>query len=97
MKPHSTETSIIGKWIEDKNGNLVEDANCLRIAWLLGHHFTKIQSHNGDWMALYLDPEDGRFWELDFPLGELHGGGPPRLTVVPPEDVLSHYRVGELR
>jgi hypothetical protein len=34
--------------------------------------------HNG-WNALYRDPNDCRYWELTYPEGELHGGGPPQL------------------
>jgi hypothetical protein len=36
----------------------------------------------GGWRQLYLDPRDGRRWELTFPQGSLHGGGPRRLECV---------------
>lgn len=33
----------------------------------------------GNWEIEYEDPVSGERWLLDYPHGEMHGGGPPRL------------------
>jgi hypothetical protein len=38
------------------------------------------------WLTLYLDPEDGRFWEESFESSEMHGGGPPTLRIISAND-----------
>jgi len=38
------------------------------------------------WRKLYRHLETGRFWELDHPRSELHGGGPKRLRELELED-----------
>jgi len=34
------------------------------------------------WVTEYRDPRDGSLWEMDYPHGEYHGGGSPRLRRV---------------
>jgi len=71
------ETDLIGRW-EDTPRGVVPDTTAQRIDWLIKHHLTEIRT--GDWTVLYRDPGDGRLWELTYPHGDWHGGGPPRLT-----------------
>ena len=32
------------------------------------------------WITDYRDPRSGATWQLTYPQGEMHGGGPPLLT-----------------
>jgi hypothetical protein len=36
----------------------------------------KLGNDQSGWDALYVDPATGKFWELTYPQGHLHGGGP---------------------
>lgn len=47
----------------------------------------------GGWETLYQDPADLRFWELTYPHGEMHGGGPPTLKSLTVQEAKSKYRV----
>jgi hypothetical protein len=66
---------------------------CVRIEWLTTGCLEKIAASN--WTILFRDPEDGRYWELTYPKGELQGGGPPRLTVLSPEKAHAKYQLSE--
>lgn len=46
-----------------------------------------VQSDKSGWITLYRDAETGRFWELDYPHSERHGGGPARLRELDINDV----------
>jgi len=48
-------------------------------------HLKKL-SVNEKWQVLYECPETGIHWLEDYPHGELHGGGPPRLRRLPIKD-----------
>ena len=48
----------------------------------MSFRLTLVGVAEGGWRQLYRDPRDGRLWELTFPQGSLHGGGPRRLAVV---------------
>jgi hypothetical protein len=37
---------------------------------------------NGDWAILYRHRETGDLWDITFPHGEMHGGGPQRLRLL---------------
>ena len=60
----------------------VHDQVDQRIFWLVSRRLTLIGVIEGGWRQLYRDPRDGRLWELTFPEGSLHGGGPRRLECV---------------
>jgi hypothetical protein len=60
----------------------------------LSHAFPRLGITDSGWSALHLDPGDGRFWELTFPEGHLHGGGPPLLRVVSEEEARQKYGDG---
>ena len=59
--------------------NETEIVDSSRIASLTKSHFKKLATRESGWTILYLDPSDGRYWELSHPQSELHGGGPPLL------------------
>ena len=78
MKIDPKEEEIRCEWT--LNGSQVRgDANCDRIDELIDSHLREIARAPSGWETLYIDPDDGRFWELTYPRGEMHGGGPPLL------------------
>jgi Immunity protein 27 len=83
MKLRPEEYELIGRWIVSggsATGDAVED----HINRLIASHLQKvaISRELGAWEVLYRDPTDGRYWELTYPQGEMHGGGPKRLTCI---------------
>ena len=84
------ETTIEGRWVLD-DGRVVADDACERIEDLTGSHLAQIARDTSGWFTLFRDPVDQRLWERDFPQGQLHGGGPPRLHVVSREEVRQRY------
>ncbi|MHB0916117.1 MAG: Imm27 family immunity protein [Thermoleophilia bacterium] len=75
------EIEIIGKWIEE-HGDIRKDEVCERIEWLIDKSLKEIASDISGWDILYMDKEDGRYWELTYPDSEMQGGGPPKLSNV---------------
>jgi hypothetical protein len=75
------ERTLEGGWAEGGLGS-VHDGIDRRIFWLVSRRLTLLGVADGGWRQLYRDPRDGRFWELTFPQGSLHGGGPRRLECV---------------
>ncbi|MFL5618611.1 MAG: Imm27 family immunity protein [Gemmatimonadaceae bacterium] len=75
------EELLAGSWTEPGVGS-VHDQVDRRILWLVSRRLTLLGVTEGGWRQLYQDPRDGRFWELTFPHGSLHGGGPRRLECV---------------
>jgi hypothetical protein len=73
------EVDLLGKW-ERVDDRVVADETCDRIKRLTSGVLERIAG--GGWEILYRDPSDGRYWELTYPEGQMHGGGPPRLTYV---------------
>jgi hypothetical protein len=61
-----------------------------RIFWLVSRRLTLVGTADGGWVQRYRDPRDDRVWELTFPRGSLHGGGPRRLVLVPPPAATPH-------
>ncbi|HZN02224.1 MAG TPA: Imm27 family immunity protein [Candidatus Polarisedimenticolia bacterium] len=74
----SHETEIRGKW-NMIGGKVEADDQCLRIEDLVTQHLREVGRDATGWDRLFIDPQDGRYWELTYPESELHGGGPPRL------------------
>ena len=73
-------------------GNRVEgDENCRRIDELLQSQLKEVARDQTGWETLYLDPGDGRLWELTYPQGELHGGGPPLLRHLAEQEARNKY------
>lgn len=73
------ETEIIGGWTY-ADGAVRGDAGTQRIHWLLKGQLTYLAVDGSGWQKLYVNPADGKYWELSFPQSELQGGGPPTLT-----------------
>ena len=86
IKPE--ETSFLGEF-KVVDGKLTRNEICHRIDFLITHYLRKVAG--GGWETLYQDPSDGRYWELTYPEGEMHGGGPPRLRSLPPEEAEGKY------
>jgi Immunity protein 27 len=86
------EDSVNGDWIY-RDGQMVGDANCRRIEWLILHHLRKVGDSikAGAWETLYRDPDDGRYWEKTFPRSEMHGGGPPKLRTITSDEIKDKY------
>jgi Immunity protein 27 len=43
------------------------------------------------WNTLYRDPRTNEFWEVTYPHGEMHGGGPRKLSQMSLEEVRAKY------
>ncbi len=84
------ESELVGSWTEHR-GATSHDSVDERIFWLVSRRLIARGSANGGWDQLYLDPRDGRLWELTFPHGSLHGGGPRRLAVIGEAEARAKY------
>ena len=90
--PHETE--IRGEW-KLVGGRMEADANCRRIEALTSGPLRKVaMGPSGAWEVLYVDPADGRYWELTYPQGEMHGGGPPLLECISRDEARKKYGDG---
>lgn len=78
MKLLPTEICLTGRWLL-KDGCVVADDICDRIEELVRLHLREVGRDASGWDALFVDPDDGRFWELIYPDSSLQGGGPPEL------------------
>jgi hypothetical protein len=75
------DTELVGGWDRSEEPPRL-DAVDRRIFRLVTRRLEPRGVASGGWEQLYVDPRDGRYWELTFPEGSLHGGGPRRLTCV---------------
>lgn len=64
---------------------------CARIETLRDSYLVELAHGTSGWNTLYRDPEDGRLWELSYPQGELHGGGPPQLALLAVRQAVHRY------
>jgi len=85
------EQALVGSWTEVGAGSVHDEVD-RRILWLASVRLSLVAVAEGGWRQLYRDPRDGRLWELTFPHGSLHGGGPRRLAVV--DDTVARERYG---
>lgn len=94
QKPQPHETSITGSWVHE-NGAVKADDVCERIEYLKSSYLRRVgvSKEFGDWMVLYQDPEDMRYWALTYPQSEMHGGGPPALMNISKEEANSKYQI----
>lgn len=74
------ELLLDGAWTDGPGS--ADDQVDQRIFWLVSRRLTLVGVIESGWRQLYRDPRDGRLWELTFPRGSLHGGGPRRLECV---------------
>jgi hypothetical protein len=84
------ETELVGRW-ESTDGSLRADAVTDRINELVCAYLTSISASENGWERLYRDPADLRLWELTYPQSEMHGGGPPMLSLVSLEEARKKY------
>jgi hypothetical protein len=85
-----SETLLVGKWLAIA-GRVVADETCERIEGLVHSHLQELGRDETGWDALYSDPDDGRLWELTYPESHRHGGGPPQLRCLSPEEARKKY------
>ena len=88
------EHLLAGAWGEERNRATHDDVD-RRILWLVTRRLVAVGHAAGGWDQLYRDPRDGRYWELTFPQGSLHGGGPRRLESVDARVAREKYGVDE--
>jgi hypothetical protein len=85
-----SESDLVGHWV--RSGDTLEpDAICNRIKRLTAEVLEPLASSRDGWDTLYQDPHDGRLWEHTYPTSEMHGGGPPRLKVIPTNEASAKY------
>lgn len=86
------EKDLVGNWVLGKQGFEADEVS-KRIEWLVSDILEKIADSPqwGAWETLFRDPIDGRLWERTYPKGEMHGGGPPRLTNITEEQARVKY------
>jgi hypothetical protein len=84
------ETELVGRW-ENIDGSVRGDFVADRINELIRVYLTPVVIENG-WERLYRDPADLRLWDLTYPQGEMHGGGPPMLTLLSLEEARKKYK-----
>jgi immunity protein 27 of polymorphic toxin system len=90
MKLKPNETDLLGKFLI-VDGTVIGDTTTERIEVLVKELLGKIAVDATGWETLYRDPSDGRYWELTYPQGEMHGGGPPRLTYLSDDQARAKY------
>ena len=73
------EQELAGAWRGTAEGAFSDRVD-ERIFWLVSQRLVLEGTASGGWDQLFRDPHDGRHWELTFPYGSLHGGGPRRLA-----------------
>jgi hypothetical protein len=91
-----TEHLLIGAWVAGADG-VSADETCIRIENLVRNQLEHVADHphNGAWETLFRDPRDGRFWERTYPQGNVHGGGPPALRVIPRLEARAKYQLND--
>jgi hypothetical protein len=92
MKIDKNETEIISNWIFDGR-RMITDEQGKRIDWLIHDYLKKVANDESGWFILYQDPEDRRYWELTYPKSEMHGGGPPALTLLSQSEASNKYNL----
>ena len=91
MEIDKDETEIIGNWIFN-GSKMIADEQCVRVDWLRSNYLIQIATDESGWLKLYQDPEDKRYWQLDFKHGELQGGGPPSLILLSELEAKRKYK-----
>lgn len=77
LRPNEKE--LIGGWVEADAG-LEADNACHRIHWLVTEALKFIgAAKNAESVVLYQDPQDGRYWCLEFTISSKTGGAAPIL------------------
>jgi hypothetical protein len=88
LKP--SEDKLVGGWV--KVGDEIRPDEVLsRIRYLVDTQLERLGTDETGWDALFLDPSDGRYWELVYPQGEMHGGGPASIVNLTKEQAMRKY------
>ena len=77
---------------EFQDGRIRAVGDAKSINDLLKNKLVEVRKEN--WAILYRHKETGEFWDLTYPQGEIHGGGPRRLRVVSDPDDWTPYQKG---
>ncbi|MBW3622692.1 MAG: hypothetical protein KY468_04705 [Armatimonadetes bacterium] len=73
---HEGSGRVIGGKLRQADGREDESQENRIVSHLLRDHLIKVAQREGGWVQLYVDPATGLYWELSYPYGEMHGGGP---------------------
>lgn len=92
QRPSSQETEFVGQWLSS-GGRVVADIVCDRIEYLIHDVFNRLTVDASEWLTLYQDPLDGRYWELSYPSSDESGGGPPRLSMLTYEEAREKFGI----
>ncbi len=84
------ETELLGSWIVQGSSVTADDVS-KRIEALTRDSLNEVAVSSDGWETLYIDPNDGRYWELTYPSNDSHGGGAPKLSVILQEQVKTKY------
>jgi hypothetical protein len=85
-----SETELVGQWVP-VGKRVMGDVTEKRIEWLTQGQLRKLGCDSSGWEVLFVDEADGRYWELTYPHGEMHGGGPKCLSTLSREDAVHRY------
>nr|WP_315232808.1 Imm27 family immunity protein [uncultured Flavobacterium sp.] len=89
---NTEETILIGSW--KKNGDkVVGDEICERIEKLKSNYLRKVSVNKTGWEILYQDPNNNRYWLLDYPNCEWQGGGPPTLKIITATEIYEKFGI----
>ena len=66
-----------GEWVI-RDGKVIAEGDSMSIDSLLVD-LERVADKEGGWTILYRHCKTHEFWELSYPQGEMHGGGPRRL------------------
>jgi hypothetical protein len=72
-------------------GRVYADPVAERIELLITKYLTRVATDASGWEILYRDPQDGRYWMLTYPNGQMHGGGPPSLVLVDKSEIRQKF------
>ena len=89
------QTQLVGSW-KVENGRTVEDDVCRQIRSAIKTNLHLIATSADGWERLYQDFNDGRYWELFYPDGEMQGGGPPGLRLAGADDIRQKYFIRDV-
>jgi hypothetical protein len=90
MKLLPNETCLKGKWLP-KDGRVEADEVCARIEELTRTVLRTLGHDASGWDTLFVDPADGRLWELTYPDSNQHAGGAPELRHLSVEQAKGKY------
>ncbi len=85
-----SKTIIVGKWIV-QDGKVIGDDNYEEIKRMKESELIKIADRDGGWTILYRNKNKNNYWELTYPQGEMHGGGPPSLELLNEVEIKERY------